>query len=325
MISSFSIAGLIWAGFFNSLFTPQECSALIKVNNNKEWFKMTKGLLVFQSDFGKSDGAVSAMHGVANTVQPGIPIFEITHQIPQYNLWEASYRLLQTISYWPEGTVFVSIVDPGVGSDRRAVVAKTENGQYIITPDNGTLTHVKQFIGITEVREIDESVNRLPNSGESHTFHGRDIFAYTGARLASGVISFENVGYSFNPTEIISLPLKNSSIEDEVITGNVDIIDRPFGNLWTNISREQFREIAEQYGDSFEVTISTDGRTIYNNIMTYGRSFADLHIGEPLVYVNSLDNIGIAINQGSFADAYRIGTGTNWEVIIRKAPRIVYE
>ncbi|MCZ2259671.1 SAM hydrolase/SAM-dependent halogenase family protein [Sporosarcina sp. G11-34] len=286
---------------------------------------MTKGLLVFQSDFGNSDGAVSAMHGVANSVQNGIPIFEITHQIPQYNIWEASYRLLQAIGYWPSETVFVSIVDPGVGSDRRAVVAKTKNNHYIITPDNGTLTHVKQFDGIVEVREIDESINRLPNSGESHTFHGRDIFAYTGARLASGVIQFEDIGPLFEPTEIIGLPLKNSVILDEVITGNVDIIDRPFGNLWTNISRVQFREIAKQFGDSFEVTISTDGRTIYNNIMTYGRSFADLHIGEPLVYVNSLDNIGIAINQGSFADAYRIGTGTNWEVIIRKAPRITYE
>jgi len=286
---------------------------------------MTKGLLVFQSDFGNSDGAVSAMHGVANSVQSGIPIFEITHQIPQYNIWEASYRLLQAIGYWPRETVFVSIVDPGVGSDRRAVVAKTVNNHYIITPDNGTLTHVKQFDGITEVREIDESTNRLPNSGESHTFHGRDIFAYTGARLASGVIQFEDIGPLFEPSEIIGLPLKNSKIIDEVITGNVDIIDRPFGNIWTNISRVQFLEIAKQYGDSFEVTITTDGRTIYNNIMTYGRSFADLHIGEPLVYVNSLDNIGIAINQGSFADAYRIGTGTNWEVIIRKAPRITYE
>ena len=232
---------------------------------------MTKGLLVFQSDFGNSDGAVSAMHGVANSVQSGIPIFEITHQIPQYNIWEASYRLLQAIGYWPRETVFVSIVDPGVGSDRRAVVAKTVNNHYIITPDNGTLTHVKQFDGITEVREIDESTNRLPNSGESHTFHGRDIFAYTGARLASGVIQFEDIGPLFEPSEIIGLPLKNSKIIDEVITGNVDIIDRPFGNIWTNISRVQFLEIAKQYGDSFEVTITTDGRTIYNNIMTYGR------------------------------------------------------
>lgn len=286
---------------------------------------MTKGLLVFQSDFGNSDGAVSAMHGVANSVKLGIPIFEITHQIPQYNLWEASYRLLQTIGYWPEETVFVSIVDPGVGSDRRAVVAKTSTNHYIITPDNGTLTHIKESIGITEIREIDESVNRLPNSGESHTFHGRDIFAYTGARLAADVIQFEEVGPALQPSNIISLPLKNASVQGEVITGNIDIIDRPFGNLWTNVSRAQFREIAEQHGDSFEVSIITNGRTIYNNIMTYGRSFADLHIGEPLVYVNSLDNIGIAINQGSFADAYRIGTGTHWEVTIRKAPRIIYE
>ncbi|MER2089724.1 S-adenosyl-l-methionine hydroxide adenosyltransferase family protein [Sporosarcina sp. JAI121] len=286
---------------------------------------MTTGLLVFQSDFGKSDGAVSAMHGVANSVQRGIPIFEITHQIPQYNIWEASYRLLQSIGYWPSETVFVSIVDPGVGSDRRAVVAKTANDQYIITPDNGTLTHVKQFIDITEVRIIDESKNRLPNSGESHTFHGRDIFAYTGARLASGVIQFEEVGPSVEPSTVVALPLKMSTIADEIITGIVDIIDRPFGNLWTNISRLQFKEITEKHGDSIEVSITTDGRTIYNNIMTFGRSFADLHIGEPLVYVNSLDNIGIAINQGSFADAYRVGTGTNWEVVIRKAPRIVYE
>ena len=286
---------------------------------------MTTGLLVFQSDFGKSDGAVSAMHGVANSVQRGIPIFEITHLIPQYNIWEASYRLLQSIGYWPSETVFVSIVDPGVGSDRRAVVAKTANGQYIITPDNGTLTHVSQFINITEVRVIDESKNRLPNSGESHTFHGRDIFAYTGARLAAGVIQFEEIGPSADPSTIISLPLKMSTITNEIITGIVDIIDRPFGNLWTNISRLQFRDIAEKYGDSIEVSITTDGRTIYSNVMTFGRSFADLHIGEPLVYVNSLDNIGIAINQGSFADAYRVGTGTNWEVVIRKASRIKYK
>ena len=122
---------------------------------------------------------------------------------------------------------------------------------------------------------------------------------------------------------MITLPLKHSKLVDETIIGHVDIIDRPFGNIWTNISRVQFRELVKDFGDALEVSIITDGRVIYNNIMTYGRSFADLHIGEPLVYVNSLDNIGIAINQGSFADAYRIGTGTNWEVTIRKAPRII--
>ena len=115
--------------------------------------------LIFQSDFGLADGAVSAMHGVAFSVCPDLNIQDLTHEIPQYDIWEASYRLTQTIRYWMEGTVFVSVVDPGVGSDRRSVVAKTMNGVYIVTPDNGTLTHIKQFVGITELREIDERVN----------------------------------------------------------------------------------------------------------------------------------------------------------------------
>jgi hypothetical protein len=285
---------------------------------------MTEGLLVLQSDFGISDGAVSAMHGVANSVQRGLPIFDLTHQIPQYNIWEASYRLLQTINYWPEQTVFVSIVDPGVGSDRKSVVVKTVKNQYIVTPDNGTLTHVNKFIGIKEIREIDEAINRLPNSGESHTFHGRDIYAYTGARLASSSIQFEEVGPSLPLSSIIEFPLKDSKFENEGFTGIIDIIDRPFGNLWTNISRVQFKQLDADYGESFQVSISTNGRTIYENILTFGRSFAATDVGEPLLYVNSLDNIAIAINQRSFAETYGIGTGMNWEVKIRKVPQAVY-
>lgn len=285
---------------------------------------MSEGLLVLQSDFGISDGAVSAMHGVANSVQRGLPIFDLTHQIPQYNIWEASYRLLQTINYWPEQTVFVSIVDPGVGSDRKSVVVKTEKDQYIVTPDNGTLTHVKKFIGIKEIRQIDEAVNRLPNSGESHTFHGRDIYAYTGARLASGCIQFEEVGPLLPLETIIELPLKDSTLVDDRLTGNVDIIDRPFGNLWTNISRVQFKQLDANYGDSFEVSIAVGGHSVYKNTLTYGRSFAASHIGEPLLYVNSLDNIAIAINQRSFAETYGVGTGTDWEVTVKKVSNSVF-
>lgn len=193
-----------------------------------------------------------------------IAISDLTHHIPQFNIWEGSYRLLQTVQYWPKGTVFVSIVDPGVGSDRIAVVAKTTGGQYIVTPNNGTLTHIKRYFGITEVREIDETINRLPNSGESHTFHGRDIFAYTGARLASGVISYEEVGPVYSVDAIHELPVKESIQEGEIVKGIIDIVDKPFGNLWTNISREQFKKIALAYGDQFELTITTDGRNIYS-------------------------------------------------------------
>src|SRR5690625_4739555 len=145
---------------------------------------MTKHL-VLQSDFGLCDGAVSAMYGVALSVNPNLDIYDLTHEIPQYNIWEGSYRLYQTITYWPENTVFVSVVDPGVGTDRLSVIIKTAHNQYIITPNNGTLTHVKQHIGIKAIREIDETKHRLPSSGDSYTFHGRDIYAYTGAKLAS--------------------------------------------------------------------------------------------------------------------------------------------
>ena len=237
---------------------------------------MTKKLLVFQSDFGLSDGSVSAMYGVSFGVDPTLTISDLTHHIPQFNIWEGSYRLLQTVQYWPKETVFVSIIDPGVGTDRIALVVKTAGGQYIVTPNNGTLTHIKRYYGITEAREIDESVNRLPNSGESHTFHGRDIFAFTGARLASGVISYEEVGPTYDIAAIQELPIKESLLDGDIIKGIIDIVDKPFGNLWTNISREQFKKIANSHGEQFELAIAVDGRTLYKNIVTWSiiRRFA---------------------------------------------------
>ena len=117
--------------------------------------------LIFQSDFGVQDGAVSAMYGVAYTVDSRLRVFDLTHEIEPYSIWDASYRLIQTVAYWPEGSVFVSVVDPGVGSDRRSIVAKTATGQYIVSPDNGTLTHIKRRVGIVQARQIDETVNRL--------------------------------------------------------------------------------------------------------------------------------------------------------------------
>lgn len=280
--------------------------------------------LVLQTDFGKGDGAVSAMYGVALCVDSDLKIFDLTHDIPQFNIWEGSYRLYQTISYWPAGTVFVSVVDPGVGTDRLSIVVKTKQNQYVITPDNGTLTHIKQSIGIVAVRQIDEKVNRLPRSGESYTFHGRDVYAYTGARLAAGVISFEEVGPELNVDDIVELPNPLPSLEDGIVHGNIDILDIRFGNLWTNIPRELFLKAGIQYGDSLEVTIANDTQQVYKNIMTFGRSFADSRLGEPLLYVNSLDKLGVAINQGSFAKAYHIEMGYKWKISIRRAPKIIY-
>ena len=151
-------------------------------------------ILVLQSDFGLLDGAVASMKGVAVSVSPDIHIYDLTHHIEPFNIWQGALRLVQTAEYWPAGTVFVSVVDPGVGTDRKSIVLKTRSGHYFVTPDNGTLTFVAPRLGIEAVREIDEAVNRRKNSEKSFTFHGRDVYAYTAARLAAGVITFEQVG-----------------------------------------------------------------------------------------------------------------------------------
>ena len=272
--------------------------------------------LVFQTDFGLVDGAVSAMYGVAYSVHPQLNIHDLTHDITPYNIWEASYRLIQTIRYWPQGTVFVSVVDPGVGSDRKSVVVKTASGHYIVTPDNGTLTHVIRFDGIEEVREIDENVNRLPRSGESYTFHGRDVYAYTGARLASGIIDFAEVGPLRDTDSLVRLPIIEPRLDGHAVCGTIDVLDVRFGSLWTNIPRTLFLQTGIQYGDRVSITIENDTRCVYRNIILFARSFADVYVGEALAYVNSLDCVAVAINQGSFARAYNIGTGNSWKISI---------
>ncbi|NMA86155.1 MAG: S-adenosyl-l-methionine hydroxide adenosyltransferase family protein [Tissierellia bacterium] len=276
--------------------------------------------LVLQSDFGLSDGAVAAMIGVAHEVDLDLKIYDLTHDIEPYNLWDASYRLFQTVEYWPKGTVFVSVVDPGVGSNRKSVVAKTKDGHYIVTPDNGTLTHLKKYVGIVELRKIEEEYHRRADSHYSHTFHGRDIFAYTGAKLASGKISFEDIGPELEVENIVELEFKTPIIKENSIEGNIDILDIRFGSLWTNITREDFVSMGFEYGDMIEVLIKHNSIIAYNNRMQYGKSFADVYASEPIIYVNSLLRMAVAINQGNFAKAYNIGTGINWTIEFKKIP-----
>ena len=274
--------------------------------------------IVFQSDFGLVDGAVSAMEGVSLQVDESIKIHHLTHDITPYNIFEASYRLFQTVEYWPSGTVFVSVVDPGVGSKRKSVVALTKDNHYIVTPDNGTLTHLSKYVGITAIREISETTNRRKNTEASYTFHGRDVYAYTGARLASGKITFEEVGPELSVDHIIELPTFNTIITDDSLTGAIDILDVRFGSLWTSITREEFLKLNIDYGQRLEVTIYNNDNLVYQNTVIYGKSFADVRIGAPIVYVNSVYRLGVAINQGSFAKAYNIGVGAQWTIELKK-------
>ena len=279
---------------------------------------MSHNLLVLQSDFGLVDGAVSAMIGVALQEEPTLVIHHLTHDITPYNIFEGSYRLFQTVEYWPEGTTFVSVVDPGVGSSRKSVVALTQKNQYIVTPDNGTLSYIKKHVGIRAVREISEVKNRRDNTELSYTFHGRDVYVFTGAKLASGHISFEDVGPELSVDAIVELPVVETVLEDNLVRGAVDILDVRFGSLWTSITREEFYSLEPQFGDRYEVTIFNNDMLVYQNQVTYGKSFADVRIGQPLIYINSLYRVGLAINQGSFAKAYNVGVGPQWHLEIKK-------
>ena len=269
--------------------------------------------LVLQSDFGEKDGAVAAMRGVAVSVSPTIPLYDLTHEIPPFNIWEASFRLVQSAEYWPEGTVFVSVVDPGVGTNRKSVVLKTKTGHYVVTPDNGTLTFIAQKLGIAELREIDEAVNRLKNSEKSYTFHGRDVYAYTGARLAAGKITFEEVGRVL-PPEVVSIPFQDVVFSNEEIRGNIPVQDVQFGNVWTNIGREPFQMLNVETGTKLRVRIRNQDEIVLDTSIPYVDTFGGVDIGEPLIYLNSLNSVSLALNQGNFAEAHGIGSGPDWSI-----------
>ncbi len=273
--------------------------------------------LVLQSDFGTKDGAVAAMKGVAFRVDRNLPIFDLTHEIPPYHIWEASFRLVQTLPYWPEGTVFVSIVDPGVGTGRKSVVARTKDGRFLVGPDNGQWTFADDRMGLSAMRRIDETRHRLPGSDKSHTFHGRDVYVYVAARLASGQIGFDQVGPEL-PVQPVKIPYQKPVLEKKTLRGNVPILDVAYGNVWTNIGEEHFQKLAPKKGEIFRVTIKQGKDAVYTGEMPYVSTFGDVPRSRPLLYLNSLLDVSFALNEENFAKKHQVGSGPEWTVEITK-------
>ncbi|KPL76879.1 DNA-directed RNA polymerase subunit delta [Ornatilinea apprima] len=279
-----------------------------------------KPILVFQTDFTYKEGAVCAMYGVVKSVDRELEIIDGTHEIPQYDIWSASYRLVQSMHFWPEGTIFVSVVDPGVGTPRKACVAKTAHGYFVVTPDNGSLTHLKAWVGISEVREIDQSVNRLRGKGTEGTsvFHGRDLFGYCAARLASGIITYEGVGPAYPVDEIVTLPIVEPSLQDGKVRGIFEIGDPNFGNLWTNIPLNLFTQAGFAYGDTLRLTVRREGNVEYQANVPFQPSFGYAPKGEVVIYNNELMRVSVAVNQGSFSERTHLSYGPEWQVEFEK-------
>ncbi|MBC8155154.1 MAG: S-adenosyl-l-methionine hydroxide adenosyltransferase family protein [Bacteroidetes bacterium] len=272
-------------------------------------------MVVFQSDFGLKDGAVSAMKGVAMGVSPDLKLFDLTHDIPVYNIWDAAYRLQQTAKYWPAGTVFVSVCDPGVGTDRKSVVMLSESGHYFVTPDNGTLTLVAEQLGIREVRQIDEAINRLRSSGESYTFHGRDVYAYTAARLASRTITFAQVGPKL-PNEVVRLPYQKATFANREIRGNIPALDVQYGDVWSNIPKSMVQQLALKPGELVRVQIFHQTKKVYDRRVPMVNTFGEAKLGADVAYFNSLFNFSVAVNQGDFAGKYHVSSGAEWLLVV---------
>ena len=279
-----------------------------------------KPLLVFQTDFTYKEGAVSAMYGVIKTVDREIEIMDASHEIPQYDTWSASYRLYQSMKFWPKGTIFVSVVDPGVGTSRKASIAKTLDGYFIVSPDNGSLTHIKKLVGISEIREIDEKTNRLRGKDTEGVsiFHGRDLFGYCAAKLASGLITYEEVGPSYPVESIVEHKIYQPEIRDNYVKGIFEISDPNFGNLWTNIKLQQFNQAGFNYGDFLNVKVTYKGEVKFDQSVLFEKSFGFASIGEPIIYNNELMKVALAVSQGSFSETYNISFGPEWIIEFTK-------
>jgi S-adenosylmethionine hydrolase len=292
--------------------TPIRFVALLAVLSCAGLVAKERNAVVIQADFG---GAV--MPGVVFAVDKEIPIFTVQPLIELYNIDAAARNLVYTAPVWPAGTVFVSVVDPGVGTQRKSVVLKTKNGQFFVTPDNGTLSYVAKELGIEAVREIDEKINRRPGTEWSHTFHGRDVYAYTAGRLAAGVITFEQVG-PLLAAKVVVLEMPKPVVQDGVATGMIDSSRGHLGNTTCLIDRHTFEQLGVKEGERVVVKIRKGDKVVWEEAVPYVRTFGDVPVGKNLLFINSSGFVAMAVNQGNFANAFAIDSGREWTLSVRK-------
>ncbi len=265
--------------------------------------KEFKSDIVLTTDFGLSTGFAASMTGVIRKIDQSLSVFDLNHEIKPFDIKQVSNLLSDTIPYWKEGTVFVSVVDPGVGTSRKSCVALLENGSFIVTPDNGTLTAV--FDKIKQVRQIDETVNRLPGSEKSSTFHGRDVYAYTAGRLASGIIDFEGVGPEYPVKDIVRYSIEQCFSEKGITKGIFLGCLKQFGSPTTNIDAKAIDNAGFKHGDIVNVVISHNGKVLFDKNITYHKSFGYVPKGQPVIYYGGTSPyMEIGINMGKFADTY---------------------
>jgi len=255
--------------------------------------------VVFMTDFGVVDDSVAICRGVMHGIMPSLRIEDLTHQVTPFSIQDGARFLEGATPYYPAGTVFVVVIDPGVGSTRKAIVARSKRGQYFVLPDNGLLTLVEDRDGIDAVRQI-TNTDWMIGSKLSSTFHGRDVFSPVGAHLARGD-DWSTVGPEMPVKDLVRLDWKIATVDDHGLNATVIALDGPFGNLVTNANEGVFWKLGYQFGQDVPVTVGGKKMT-----MKIVKTFSDVPLHQPLLYIDSRGYLALAVNQSSFAATYGI-------------------
>jgi len=278
--------------FFVLLFL---CSAVLAADLPAK----SRPTIVFMTDFGVVDDSVAICRGVMYSIVPDLRIVDLTHQVTPFSIADGARFLYGATPYYPAGSVFVVVIDPTVGSTRKAIIVKSKRGQYFVLPDNGLMTLVQDRDGLEAAREITNPAWMI-GAALSSTFHGRDIFSPAGAHLARGD-DWTQVGPELDLAKLVRLNLTPAKLDDHGLSGLVVATDGPFGNLVTNISGEEFLKLGYARAQMVPITIGDRKMAI-----PFVRTFSDVALKQPLLYIDSRGRLGVAVNQDSFARTYGI-------------------
>ncbi len=249
------------------------------------------------TDFGTANDSVAICKAVILEIVPDVRIMDITHQVTPYSIEEGARFLAGVTPYYPPETIFLVVVDPGVGTSRKAVIVKSKKGQFFVLPDNGLITPVADRDGIEGAHEITNAAWMLGDNISS-TFHGRDVFSPAAAHLAAGE-DWTLAGPEIR--ELVRFSPRTATTDKSGITGAVVGLDDPYGSLITNISDNDFKMLGYSLGDKVQLKID---KGFY--IIPFVRTFMDVPVGDPLVYIDSRGRLGIALNERDFSKKHKI-------------------
>jgi S-adenosylmethionine hydrolase len=267
--------------------------------------------IAFMTDFGLLDDSVAICRQVMYNIDPMVRIVDITHEVTPFSIVEGARYIMGMTPYVPQGTVFVVVIDPGVGSSRKAIVAKSTKGNFYVLPDNGLLTYVQDLEGIESVRVI-TNPKWVIQDAISSTFHGRDIFSPVGAHIANGE-DWTQVGPEMAASQLVRLELTQPKIEDGLLKAQIVGVDGPFGNLVTNVPGAEFEKLGYKWGDTIHLTLGA-----IELDMPFTHTFSDVQIGKPLAFIDSRGRLSFSLNQTNFAKTYNIKAPVNFTIPVKK-------